>query len=166
MIAAKSWLDPRVVVRRSPIHGLGVFALQAIGEGEVVAVLGGTLLTDVQVRERLALGERYDGVALDQDLNLSIEPGDWPGTHGNHSCDPNLWMRDAVTIQARRPIAAGEELTIDYALHTVMTDWAMSCFCGSAQCRRVVRGTDWRSETLQRRYAGHFAPAVERLIHP
>jgi SET domain-containing protein len=37
--------------------------------------------------------------------------------YGNHSCDPNLWHADVVTITARRDIAAGEELTIDYATH-------------------------------------------------
>jgi uncharacterized protein len=163
-IAVKSWLDPRVEVRPSPIHGLGLFALEAIDAGECVELLGGTLLTDAEVRERIARGARYDGVALDQDLNLSVEPRDWPGIHGNHSCDPNLWIRDAVTIEARRPIATGEELTIDYALHTLMSDWTMPCLCGSALCRRVVRGTDWRSEELRRRYAGHFTPSVARLI--
>ncbi len=35
----------------------------------------------------------------------------------NHSCDSNLWMADEATVVARRDIAAGEELTLDYALH-------------------------------------------------
>ena len=34
----------------------------------------------------------------------------------NHSCDPNVWMQDEVTLAARRDIAIGEELTIDYAM--------------------------------------------------
>ena len=34
----------------------------------------------------------------------------------NHSCDPNTWMEDEVTISARRDIQAGEEITADYAL--------------------------------------------------
>ena len=34
----------------------------------------------------------------------------------NHSCDPNIWMKDAVTLIARRDIQIDEELTADYAL--------------------------------------------------
>lgn len=34
----------------------------------------------------------------------------------NHSCDPVVWMRDDVTVVARRAIASGEEITGDYAV--------------------------------------------------
>lgn len=76
-------------------------------------VLGGTTLSDAEVQAAIARGELYDGIALSEDCNLRIEPTDWPGIHGNHSCDPNLWMRDAVTIEARSDIFAGDELTIE-----------------------------------------------------
>ncbi len=29
---------------------------------------------------------------------------------GNHSCDSNLWLREATSLEARRDIAPGEEL--------------------------------------------------------
>jgi hypothetical protein len=109
-------------------------------------------------------GRRYDGVVLAADRNLSIEPADWPGIHGNHSCDPNLWMRDAVTVVARRRIGPGDELTVDYALYSAAPWWSMRCNCGASNCRRVITGNDWQLQDLQSRYRGHFAPLVTRLI--
>jgi uncharacterized protein len=150
-------------VRPSSIDGLGLFATAPIAPGEIVEVLGGTILTDAQVQARIDGGQRYDGIGLGPDRNLAIDPS-WPGIYGNHACDPNLWMRDAVTISARRPVVAGEELTIDYALFTANPRWSMECRCGSRLCRGVVTGGDWRRSDLQARYRGHFAPFTTQLI--
>jgi len=153
-----------VTVRESYIHNLGLFANAAIAREETVAVLGGTTLTNREVDEKIRNGERYDGVVLDRDKNLNIAPRDWPGIYGNHSCDPNLWMKDRVTIIARRNIRPGEELTTDYAMYTISPDWSMECNCGSSLCRRLITGNDWKLPELRARYRGHFSPVIEKLI--
>jgi hypothetical protein len=160
----ESWLDPRAVVRASPIEGRGLFASQPIGEGETVSVLGGRVISDADVDALIAAGQRYEGIALGLDRNLSIEPADWPGRHGNHSCDPNLWMAGPSRVVAARGIAAGEELTIDYALHSIRPGWEMTCSCGTSGCRGTIRGDDWRRPDLQQRYRGHWPPVLEELI--
>lgn len=60
----------------------------------------------------------------------------------NHSCEPNLWMADAVTLVVRRDIAAGEEVTIDYSLFECDESWVArwSCRCGAPACRRDGTG--------------------------
>lgn len=81
----------------------------------------------------------------------------------NHACDPNLgWDGDALV--ALRDIAAGEELLVDYAMSTTDPGWFLRCHCASYRCRQMVEGDDWRIAQLQRRYAGHWAPHVQRLI--
>jgi uncharacterized protein len=66
---------------------------------------------------------------------------------------------------ARRPIAAGEELTIDYALFTASPDWSLSpCRCGLACCRQMITGSDWMRPDVQARYRGHFSPFLNRRI--
>ena len=81
----------------------------------------------------------------------------------NHACDPNLgWAGD--TLVTLRDIEAGEELLVDYAMSTSDPTWFLRCHCASARCRQMVEGTDWRISQLQRRYAGHWAPDVQRLI--
>jgi uncharacterized protein len=164
-VPSACWLDPRVAVRPSPIDGLGVFAAAPIDHGEIVEVLGGTILevlggtilTDAQVQAMIDRGERYDGIVLGPNQQLAIDSS-WPGSYGNHSCDPNLWMGDAVTISTRRRVAAGEELTVDYAVFTATAGWSMPCRCGSRLCRGVVTGGDWRRRDLQARYRGPLRP--------
>jgi hypothetical protein len=162
-IPTACWLDPRVTVQPSPIHGRGLFAIAAIGAGEVVKVFGGTIVTDAQIQAIIKRGDRYDGIGLGPDQNLWIDSS-WPGSSGNHACDPNLWMQDMVTLTARRPIPAGEELTTDYAMFTAIPAWSLVCHCGSRLCRGVVTGNDWHREDLQARYRGHFAPFINNLI--
>lgn len=81
----------------------------------------------------------------------------------NHSCDPNAWFADEGLV-ARRAIPAGDELTYDYATGTADGDLAMYCHCETYRCRQLIAGDDWRIPQLQQRYAGHWAPHLQRLI--
>lgn len=53
---------------------------------------------------------------LDDNLYSVEERGADETYFTNHSCDPNVWMMNAVTLGTRRCIPTGEELTVDYAL--------------------------------------------------
>jgi len=68
----------------------------------------------------------------------------------NHSCNPNCEavgddilvngkLQERVIIQTLRPIAAGEEITINYGIvleerHTTRMKRIWACQCGSADC--------------------------------
>ena len=158
-----SWLSPKLSVGRSDVDGRGLFAVQAIDEAELCCELRGVTMTDAEFAEHLAGLERYSALAIDEGRHL-VQPPDDPAAMGNHSCDPNLWLADAVTVVARREIAPGDEATIDYALLTVDPTWSMRCRCGTAACRGVIRGDDWRRPDLRRRYASHWSPFIERRI--
>jgi SET domain-containing protein len=81
----------------------------------------------------------------------------------NHSCDPNVgWSADGLVTM--RDVAAGTELTTDYALSISDPAYLLRCHCQTYRCRQLVTGDDWRIPELQRRYFGHWAPAVQRLI--
>ncbi len=158
----ESWLNPSVSVRASPIHGRGLFAHDRLEPGEAVIRLGGEVLTDdefaalhLATHNSLAIGDR---------LNLLLNDDDSPVVYGNHSCDANLWMADAVTLIARRAILPGEEVTSDYALYTADLPFELACHCGSAACRGRVTNDDWRRKGVQERYAGHFSPFLNRRI--
>jgi SET domain-containing protein len=155
----RSGLDPRVTVGRSAIDGRGLFATGEISAGEVVAVIGGRSITDAALRE---LSE-HSSLAVGGGWNL-LQDADDPLRYGNHSCDPNLWLTDAVTLVARRPIGIGEELTTDYAASTDSSSWSMTCHCASQLCRGLFRGTVWRRADLQARYGGIFAPFLKERL--
>lgn len=165
MLDQTPWLDSRLFIAPSPIAGLGLFAREAIEEGTIVVRLGGEVLTDDEllaaIRDRAL--QQYSSLSIDDNLNLLIAD-DSPTNFGNHSCDANLWMVDAVTLSTKRPIAAGEEVTVDYATHTADIPWSMTCACGSSVCRHVITSDDWKRPDVQDRYAGHFSPFLNRRI--
>jgi len=82
----------------------------------------------------------------------------------NHSCDPNLGWSGDRTLVARRAIAAGEELTVDYSTSICDPSFVLYCHCGTTRCRQVVEGRDWQIPQLQTRYAGVWAPRLTERI--
>jgi D-alanine-D-alanine ligase len=65
----------------------------------------------------------------------------------NHSCDPNMEYV-GLNLYARRAIARGEELTLDYGTFCGEDMEPFPCRCGSAVCRGLIRG----SAAAARRY--------------
>jgi hypothetical protein len=167
------WIDPRIEVRPSPVHGWGMYATAPIRQGEVVTIWGGTLLlTEDDLsgdQYRMWQVEGYVWATIGEGLYLAQQLGpdenDWTDCI-NHCCDPNVWMSDEVTLVARRDIAAGEELTIDYCLFEGDEDHVppWTCRCGSARCRGRFTGRDWRRPDLQERYRGHFSPFINARV--
>lgn len=163
-----TWYDPRVQVRPSFIQGGGMFAAASVATGETVAIVGGAVMSEDEFRAYIATVPRWNATQIDERrhlVDLEQSPDRMEGSI-NHSCDSNLWLADEVTLVARRPIAAGEELTLDYALTTVEPGWRLDrpCQCGMPTCRRTVTGNDWQLPEVQRRYAGHFAPFINARI--
>jgi len=114
-----------VEVRPSAVHGIGVFAREAVRRGAVVWQFD----PGVDTRHPASWLERqpehvrrfvdvYGVLSLDK-TQLSI-PGDQT-LFINHSSTPNLAPRDEVVVNgdgvvvAARDIGIGEELTVDYA---------------------------------------------------
>ena len=167
------WIDPRIEIRQSPIHGKGMFATAPIKQGEVVNIWGGTLLLTEEdfrgrgVEEWRAKGYIWGTIGEGLYLAMMLGAGKEDLTNFiNHSCDPNVWMQDEVTLAARRTLAMGEELTIDYAMIEGSEDWVniRECHCGSELCRGRCTGKDWRRRELQERYPNHFSPFVNERI--
>lgn len=140
-----------------------------IRQGEVVEIVGGTVMTDAEFCAFQRTTPRYNAIQIDEDLHLVESPEITQlrvGGSLNHCCDSNLWMIDEVTLAARRDIAAGEELTVDYALVTVQPDWVLDqpCHCGSPVCRHTITGNDWKLPDVQQRYYPHFSPFINARI--
>src|SRR5262249_21122217 len=142
----------------SRIVGRGLFAAAPIAEGEIVCVKGGHLLTKAEFAS-------YKGVANEAELQIAddlflapVSQAEFEGVMMflNHSCEPNVGVQGQIIFVALRAIAAGEELTLDYATIERPAD-PMSCGCGAAGCRRVITGQDWRQPELRRKYGRFFA---------
>jgi uncharacterized protein len=119
-------------------YGRAVFAHAGIPPATVVGAVRGRVIDDA---------EYASPYCIDLGDALSLEPRA-PFRYLNHSCDPNceLVLVDCtypdgtkapteVELHALRPIAEGDELTIDYAWSA---DGAIPCLCGSRRCRGWV----------------------------
>jgi len=163
---AQDWKHPSLDVGSSRIQGAGTFAKSFIDVGEVVWIFGGTVFS----KEDIGAGR------ADKRTLMQIDEGLWLGNRVdepltddyfiNHSCDPNLWMMDEVTLVARRDIEVGEEVTMDYAMHFADPHWTMrnTCSCGSTLRRGTITGRDWMLKELQQRYRDHFSPIINGRI--
>lgn len=94
---------------------------------------------------------------------VTEEERDSSRLYSNHSCDPNLGMRDEITLVAIRDIRAGEELTHDWAM-TDDDEYSMECNCGAARCWQILTGKDWQRPDLQKRYASYLSVYLARKI--
>lgn len=162
------WVDGRLAVGPSGIDGRGLFATAPVAAGEVIIRLGGRLVDTAELDRLIAAanaGARpyVDTVTVFEDRHLVLPPGTIAHC-GNHSCDPNAWFVGGYDIAARRDIAAGEEVTTDYATSSGGPGFAMTCRCGSALCRGRITGGDWRRPELQQRYGSHWTPALLQRI--
>lgn len=130
-----------VIVRGSPIQGLGVFAGRGFSPGEVVLGLDTSRVVDEAHPIRPDLGEREDHCTFLGDGRVVLLPS--PERHLNHCCNPSAYLKTAggrVQVIARRAIQAGEEVTLDYLINTHGgTRW--SCHCGAARCRGLLEAS-------------------------
>jgi uncharacterized protein len=161
-----SWIDSRIEIRPSLMHGLGSFARSAITAGEVVTIWGGEVFTLAEVAAGKTKPCSVAAIAETLVLASPVQGPDHPDQFLNHSCDPNVWMQDEVTLIARYDIRPGEELTADYTLWEWDEQRVLSwqCRCGAPLCRGRITGRDWRRPELQARYQGHFSPFINARI--
>jgi len=123
--------------------GYGVFATQPIPLGTITWALDplDQILTLHTVEQ---LENQYDGILTRYTwINANghrILCWDF-GRFMNHSCEANSFGPGGCHFEmAVRDIAAGEELTCDYA--TLNLEQPLICQCGSSRCRGVVKSND------------------------
>jgi hypothetical protein len=139
--------------------GRAVVATRPLRRGALLIVFGGDVLSRSQV-EALPADHRRLVLQVDEDCYLfSSEegPADWI----NHSCEPNAGLRGQISLVALREIAAGEEITFDYAMSDGSDYDEFDCECGAPSCRGRVTGNDWMQLDLVERYRGLRSPYLD-----
>ena len=122
-------LEEYVEIKRSPIHGTGVFALKAFAPGEIVLQWNISQLITEKELELLPVGERQYTHPFDEDKIIVVQS---PERFVNHGCDNNTIIRNFCDV-ATRHILPGEEITGDYSSDGGGKKFI--CTCGSENCR-------------------------------
>jgi hypothetical protein len=160
------WFSDGLEVRNSSIHGRGLFVSRYLTGGSDILRLGGFLFH---------ISERRSGSVMPSTTTplsenvLLAEPSGGSKDYSdyiNHSCDPNIGFRDAISLVAIRDIPTDEELVIDYAFWECDPDWKLrqTCNCGRGNCRKNITGKDWMLVRPTDHLFRYFSPFVKRRI--
>ncbi|MFA5930762.1 MAG: SET domain-containing protein-lysine N-methyltransferase [archaeon] len=114
-----------LIKSKSPIHGTGVFTKIAIPHGEVFYLI--PLNNISPIFDPLALRIPTGNFVSDEKVLNFV----------NHSCEANseiVLEQQRVVLRAKRTIAPGEEITLDYTV-TEEKKNLVPCNCKSQKCR-------------------------------
>ena len=159
----QSWLNPNASVASAGAKGLGIFAAAAIPAGTTVAGFGGNVVDRAEF-DTLDEAWRTHSLQIDDQLYMVSMPPFAPADLVNHSCEPNCGIIGSCLLVAITAIEVGDELCFDYAMTDTNDYDEFVCSCGTASCRRLITGGDWKIPELQERYAGFFSSYITRKI--
>ena len=149
----------RIQVRRSGVHGKGVFALQDLAEGETLIEYVGEIISWDEAQDRHPHDPKDPNHTfyfhVNEDKVIDALHGGNSSRWINHSCDPNCEAdedNERVFIKALRNIKAGEELNYDYGLiidepYTKKLLAEYPCWCGAKNCRGTLLSPKDRADT-------------------
>jgi hypothetical protein len=149
----------RIQVRRSGVHGKGVFALQDIAEGETLIEYVGEIISWDEAQDRHPHDPKDPNHTfyfhVNEDKVIDALHGGNSSRWINHSCDPNCEAdeeNERIFIKALRNIHAGEELNYDYGLiidepYTKKLKAEYPCWCGAKNCRGTLLSPKDRADT-------------------
>jgi SET domain-containing protein len=135
----------KVEVRKSAIHGKGLFALERIERGQRILEYTGARVSAYQAEEAAPVSGPVHTMLFDLGNGWMIDgaEGGNESRFINHSCRPNCeayGVRGRIFIHARRVIPAGGELLLDYGIDPgeigeLEARALYPCGCGAPRCR-------------------------------
>lgn len=137
-------------VRRSRIHGSGVYAVRPIRKGTRIVEYLGDRISHEEADARYSAKGQDDGhtflFVVDEDTVIDAGVGGNDARFINHSCAPNcdtVIDGGRIYIEALRGIDSGEELGYEYGLTWETTDDPgelanYACRCGAPGCRGTM----------------------------
>jgi uncharacterized protein len=155
----------KIQVKKSGVHGKGVFAARDILKGETLIEYVGEIISAQEAEDRHPHDPSDPNhtfyFQIDDDKVIDALHGGNSARWINHCCAPNCKpevIDGRVFIKAKKDIAAGSELNYDYGL---IIDEPMSkklkaqypCWCGSVNCRGTLLAIEKKSEKQQRKLA-------------
>src|ERR1700753_4255341 len=149
-----------IEVRRSNVHGFGVFAAARIKKGARIVESGAERVSHDEADRRYEEKDANDShtflfiVDSKTVIDAGVDGND--ARFFNHSCNPNCEStveKKRVYIEAIRNIEPGDELTYDYQIHREdddpdNIDEIFACRCGFAKCRGTML---WPTERKPKR---------------
>ncbi len=145
-------------VKKSKVHGSGIFASKKIRKGtNIIEYIGEKILKkegDKRSEKRIKkyLHSKSTGSVYIFELNKKYDIDGSPyynkARYINHSCDPNCEVQileNRIWVKSIKTISKGEELSYDYGYEFDKDDYRDHiCKCGSKNCiGYIISSDDW-----------------------
>lgn len=114
-----------IVVKKSKIHGKGVFAKRDFEKGEVIFQWNPKILTKLESNKLTPKQKNY--LYKERNKYYLMQP---PEKYVNNSCDANTAIKNKSDV-AIKNIKKGEEIT------SSDIDYSFKCKCGSKKCKSI-----------------------------
>lgn len=156
-------MEKKIEVKKSEIHGKGIFSAKNLKKGESVFVIKGKERKFlVKSQEDALFGSNWIGVGKNIWIDVAA-----PAVYLNHSCEPNVGIRGKVVVVALKDIRKGEEILLDYSITERESLWYMKCSCGAKKCRKVIRSIQHLPKEVFHKYMPYvprfFATLYKRI---
>jgi len=135
-----------VVLARSKIQGLGLYAARDLEKGQMIIEYIGQVirseLTDLREKRYESQNRGIYMFRLDDERVVDATLSGGVARYINHSCDPNCVTETVeladwhIIIFANRRINRGEELSYDYKFDFEDESSKIPCACGAKNCRK------------------------------
>ena len=155
----------KIQVKKSGVHGKGVFAARDIAKGETLIEYVGEIISAKEAEDRHPHDPEDPNhtfyFQVDDDKVIDALHGGNSAKWINHCCTPNCKpevIDGRVFIKAKKNILVGEELNYDYGLIidepiTKKLIAQYPCWCGSPKCRGTLLAIKPASNKKQRNLA-------------
>ena len=159
-------------VKKSKIHGTGVFATSNISKNTKIIQYIGEKITKAEGDHRSAeriknfLNKKNEGSVYIFELNKKYDIDGSPlykqARYINHSCNPNCEVdiiNNEIWITSIKNIKKGDELSYDYGYVFDVDDYQDHiCKCGSSNCiDYIISQDDWE------KYKKHLLKKIKKL---
>ena len=158
-------------VKRSKIHGTGVFATQKIPKntdiiqyvGEKISKKEGDRRSSLRIKK--FLNSKITGSVYIFELNKKFDIDGSPlynkARYINHSCEPNCEVNiknNQIWISSIKKINTGDELSYDYGYEFDKDDYKDHiCKCGEKKCiGYIISSDDWK------KFSKHISKITKR----
>ena len=153
----------KIQVKKSGVHGKGVFAASDIKKGETLIEYVGEIISAQEAEDRHPHDPQDSNhtfyFQVDDDKVIDALHGGNSAKWINHCCTPNCKpeiIDGRVFIKAKKDIPVGTEINYDYGLiiEERITKKLISeypCWCGSPKCRGTLLAIPKKSTKEQRK---------------
>jgi len=138
-----------VYLKQAGEKGTEMFANKDYKKGDPIFVVAGPI----------SKKPSFYTIPIRTDLFIDPVPVNNLGRYLNHSCDPNIGIKENTIVVAFKDINKGDEITIDYAMIVDIYDTGLGeedikCKCSSKRCRGQLGSWYKLPEELKNEYRG------------